>query len=142
MTTSSSTTPTATAPTAPATPRVPLRLRLTHDSLQGAADGYWWPQSRDLQTESADLVDHFPAESGRISRMLFSRPDWDGTVTDGRGTRMIHAARGRVKVGSFPSDDTRLMVLAMAGGGTLRLVVIPPDTPSAEAEALLGSAGA
>jgi hypothetical protein len=105
-------------------------------------DGGWWPQSRDLQVEAADLVDHFPVEAGRINRLLFSRPDWDDGVIEGRGLRRIQAARGPVKVGSFPSDDTHQMVLTMASGRLLRLLVVSSDTGAAEANRLLQESSA
>jgi hypothetical protein len=74
---------------------------------------------------------------GRINRLLFSRPDWDDGVVDGRGLRRIHAARGPVKVGSFPGDDTHQMVLTMASGRQLRLLVIPSNAEDSEAHRLL-----
>ena len=128
MSTSIGTSPTPTAA------RKPLRLLLSDTTTPGVADGAWWPQSRDLQTEAADLVDHFPVEAGRISRLVFSRPDWDNSAADGHGVRKIHAARGPVKVGSFPHDDTKLMIAIMANGKQLKLLVIPSNTGSAEGE--------
>jgi hypothetical protein len=108
-------------------------------AVPGHVDGGWWPQSRDLRVEAADLVDHFPPEVGRINRLLFSRPDWDDGVAEGRGLRRIQAARGPVKVGSFPRDDTHQMVLSMASGQQLRLLVVPSATDDSEAESLLES---
>jgi hypothetical protein len=125
-----STTSTATST---ASDRVALRIELRSDPVPGDLDGAWWPQSRDLQVEAADLVDNVPGESLRIQRLLFSRPDWDDAVVDGRGTRRIHARRGPVKVGSFPSDDTHLMILAMAAGHRLRLLVVPSDSAPRDA---------
>ena len=131
MATSSNTSPTTTAA------REPLRLRLRDPAARDAADGAWWPQSRDLQTEAADLVDHFPQAAGRINRLLFSRPDWDNSTLGGHGVRSIRAARGPVKVGSFPHDDTQLMIAIMASGQRLKLLVIPSATGHAEAEGQL-----
>lgn len=119
-----------------------LRLQLSDSAAHVGVDGAWWPRSRDLQREAADLVDHFPTARGRIQRLLFSRPDWDGSGTDGRGVRTILSARGRVKVGSFPSDDTHLMVLSLASGLRLKVLVIPSATPAAEAQQLLSDAAA
>lgn len=135
MATSSNTSPSATAV------RKPLRLRLSDTAPPGAADGAWWPQSRDLQTEAADLVDHFPTEAGRINRLLFSRPDWDNSTVGDHGVRRIRAARGAVKVGSFPDDDTQLMIATMASGQRLKLLVIPSTTGRAEGERRLRLAG-
>ena len=115
--------------------RVPLRLQLRDASSPGQVDGVWWPQSRNLQTEARDLVDNLPATAGHINRLLFSRPDWDDAMVGGRGARRVQTARGPVKVGSFPSDDTQLMILAMASGQRLRLAVVPSHTEPAKAQA-------
>jgi len=112
--------------------RAALRLRLGESTPSSGVDGAWWPQSRDLQAESADLIDHFPESAGRINRLLFSRPDWDAPTVAGRGVRRIHTGRGPVKAGSFPSDDTHLMILMMASGQRLKLTVIPSDVGDAE----------
>lgn len=122
------------APThpSPSSARTPLRLRLD-DVHQGS----WWPQSRDLQVEVRDLLDHFPAYAGRVDRLLFSRPDWDDPLLDdGGGVRKVRAARGMVKVGSFPRDDTHAMVLTMSTGVRLRLAVVPSTADAAEAKRL------
>jgi hypothetical protein len=133
--------PSSSSSTTTSEPRVPLRLGLGTGASPGAVAGAWWPQSRDLQTEAADLVDHFPAAAGHISRLLFSRPDWDDATTgDGRGVRRIRAERGAVKVGSFPRDDTQLMILSLASGDRLRLHVIPSETDAADGEQQLRSA--
>jgi hypothetical protein len=125
--------------TSPTQTRVPLRIQLAESSGTGDVGGGWWPQSRDLQTESADLVDHFPEAAGRIQRLLFSRPDWD-TLPDGGRLRAIQAARGRVKVGSFPGDDTQMMVLQLASGRRLRLLVVQGDTEAAAAQTAMDRA--
>lgn len=119
--------------------RVPLRLELRPTGVPGLVDGGWWPQSRELGIEAADLVDHFPPAVGRINRLLFSRPDWDDGVAEGRGLRRVQAARGPVKVGSFPGDDTHQMVLTMASGRQLRLLVVPPNAHDSEAQRLLNA---
>jgi hypothetical protein len=68
-------------------------------------------------------VDHFPAVVGRVYRALYSRPDWSTQP------RAISTQRGRMKVGSFPRDDTQLIVLSMSTRSSLRLAVIPPEHP-------------
>lgn len=82
-------------------------------------------------------MDNLPVAAGRINRLLFSRPDWDDALVDGRGARKVQTGRGPVKMGSFPSDDTRLMILAMATGQRLHIAVVPSDTDPAEAQARL-----
>jgi hypothetical protein len=128
--------PTSTA-SAHTTARVPLRIRLRTSPSADRVDGAWWPQSRNLQDEAADLIDHLPVTTGYVNRLLFSRPDWDDGIVAGSGARRIQAKRGPVKVGSFPSDDTRMMILTMAGGQRLRLRVIPSDADPEEADRLL-----
>ena len=133
-----STSPSSTPP--PAAARVPLRVSVARESSSSGTDGAWWPQSRDLAVEAADLVDNLTG-TGYVNRLLFSRPDWDDAVADGRGRRRIQARRGPVKVGSFPRDDTRLMVLVLSNGSRIRLEVIPSDTSPDDAERRLGAFG-
>lgn len=123
------------APVPPTPDHGPLRLRLAEHPERDQEDGAWWPYSRDLAVEVADLVDHFPAESGRISRVLFSPPDWDPAP------RRIPVARGYVKVGSFPRDDTHLVLLSMADRTVLRLRVVPPGLTPGEGEDALAATG-
>lgn len=113
--------------------RVPLRLQIWDHTQSDSSDGAWWPQSRDLQTEAADLVDHFPVATGRVSRLLFSRPDWDH-VPGTPSPRRIRAARGPIKVGSFPEDDTHLMTVKLSSGVLLDVRVVPSDASPREAE--------
>ena len=92
--------------------RVPLRLELRPLGVPGHVDGGWWPQSRDLQVEAADLVDHFPVEVGRINRLLFSRPDWDDGVIDPADTRRC-VALGLALSLRQPVPETRFGVFRM-----------------------------
>lgn len=104
----------------------PLRLELSGAPGQVVLDGGWWPQSRDIDVELADLVDHFPVVTGQVTRALYSRPDWD------RQPHSVRVARGRLKTGSFPRDNTHLIVLSMSTGNQVRLLVVPPDHPTGE----------
>ncbi len=122
-----------TTPAPPAPDRVPLRFVARDRRASDAGlDGAWWPQSRDLQVEVADLLDHFPAEVGHVRRLLYSRPDWE-LDPSGAWARKVRARRGVVKVGSFPGDDTHLMVLLMATGARLRVLVVPSTADPATA---------
>jgi hypothetical protein len=113
-----------------------LRLDLTAHPGVGVLDGAWWPYSRDLETELADLVDHFPHEAGYVSRAVFSRPDWRTQP------RKIKVARGSLKTGSFPRDDTHVLLLRLATGQQLRVLVVPPETPASPARHLMSLATA
>ena len=67
-------------------------------------------------------------------RGLFSRPDWDPTL------RKITTKRGTMKVGSFPSDDTHVVILSMSTAPVrLTLLVVPPDTDEDTAHALMAA---
>jgi hypothetical protein len=98
--------------------RVPLRLHLHQTVGEGALDGSWWPQSRDLSLELADLVDHFPVALGEIHRVVFSRPDWDAAP------HRVQTARRLMKVGSYPRADNHQVWLAMSTRNMIRLAVV------------------
>ena len=119
-----------------ATPsRGPLRLHLAGHPGRDHLDGGWWPQSRDLTVELADLVNHFPPQLGRIVRAVVSPPDWDPAP------RRIPVAGGYVKVGSFPRDDTHLIHLKTSDRTVLHVLVVPPGfTQDQGDEALLAAA--
>ncbi|MGH3330871.1 MAG: DUF5994 family protein [Nocardioidaceae bacterium] len=116
------------------TARVPLRLILSQSSGRGALDGAWWPQSRDLAVELADLVDHFPVNAGRIDHAVYSRPDWQSTPL------RVAVARGSVKTGYFPADDTHLILLRMSTRKTLHVMVVPAELPPRIAELAMQTA--
>ena len=125
--------------------RLALRLHLSDPTERSAVDGSWWPQSRDLAIELADLVDHLPKQLGEVHRVVFSRPDWD------TAPHRVRVARGLVKVGSYPRDDSHQVWLTMSTGQLIRLAVPTPEhgpTPTAPAtnshtlpERPLGTAG-
>lgn len=103
-----------------------LRLRLSPSIGRGALDGAWWPYSRDLAVEAVDLVDHFPARFDRICRVVYSTPDWEASP------RRVRADKGVVNLGSFPHDDTHLVILRSITAAyrprPILLLVVPPDT--------------
>ena len=119
--------PTILATEAP--PRGALRIELAAEFGHGPLDGAWWPRSDDLQREVADLVDHFPR--GRIDHLVYSRPDWTNTAP------RVHTQHGSIKVGSFPRDDTHVVLLNLASRRILRLLVVPPTTDTASAHLVL-----
>jgi hypothetical protein len=117
--------------------REPIRLRMAAHPGRNHLDGGWWPQSRDLAVELADLVDHFPPRFGRILCALVSSPDWDPAP------RRIPVSGGYVKVGSFPRDNTHLIHLKTSDRTILCVLVVPPRFTRAQGdEALLASATA
>ncbi|HET7691138.1 MAG TPA: DUF5994 family protein [Nocardioidaceae bacterium] len=123
------------SPSSPAQERESLRLTIAEHPARGKLGGAWWPQSRDIDLEFAALVEEFPALQGRVMRGLFSRPDWD------TAPRKVATHRGFVKVGSFPNDDTHLMILTVsAEPWRLQLLVVPSDATADKARALMAAA--
>lgn len=121
-------------PVPPPATRQPLRLRMVTEQGKQPLDGGWWPQSRDLTTELADLVDNFPAKLGRIVRVIFSPPDWDDAP------KRVPTKRGYVKVGFDAADDTHVMVLMTSERTELCVLVVPSDMSRTKGEeALLAS---
>lgn len=115
--------------------RVPLRLRISPRPGQDRLDGGWWPQSRDLAGELADLVDHFRPAAGRVVCDRYSPPDRDVPA------RRIPVAGGFVKVGSLRRDDTHLIQLKTSDRKVPYVLVVPPDTSQERGEgALLAAA--
>jgi hypothetical protein len=108
--------PTDPSSSAPRLRSVPLRLRLNETMGDGASDGCWSPQSRDLSLELADLVDNFPIALGEVRRVVVSRPDWD------RAPHRVRVARGLLKVGSYPGDDNHQVWLRASTRRLMRLV--------------------
>lgn len=111
-----------------------LRLRMVAHAGRQSLDGGWWPYSRDLICELRDLAQGFPDEHGRITRALYSPPDWDTSP------RRVDLGTKILKVGSFPEDDTHVIVVQTANRERLTLLVVPPSfTPAQGEEALLAA---
>lgn len=114
--------------------RTPLRLQFPEQGLKMPLDGVWWPQSRNLTVELADLVNNFPADRGRVVRATFSPPDWEDEP------RRVPIARGYVQVGSSPHDDTHVMMLRTSEREEICLLVVPPGMSPEQGEAAMVAA--
>ncbi|GAA4754421.1 hypothetical protein GCM10023350_44800 [Nocardioides endophyticus] len=115
--------------------RAPLRLRMSDRPGLDTLDGGWWPQSRDLAVELADLADHFPPSLGRVQHAVISPPDWDSAP------RRIRVQDGYVDLDAVPDDDTHIVLLRTSQRLTLRVLVVPPVFSAGQgAEALLAAA--
>ena len=108
-----------------------LRLTMSPSAGHGAVDGAWWPHSRDLQTEVADLVEHLPRQLGHVVHVVYSRPDWD------TAPRRIRLDQGYVKTGSYPRDDTAVLMLGLSSRQVLQLLVVPPSSSPTAAERVM-----
>jgi hypothetical protein len=117
-----------------------VRLELKPEgSAPGFVDGAWWPRSRDLRHELPDLVARLAGRVGQVERVAFGRQVWDPT-----GRARLVTPGGRVAFDGFGSfePDTVWFVVGGRRGARLCVVVIPPETASAEAAAVLRRASA
>jgi Family of unknown function (DUF5994) len=113
-----------------------LRLRMAANSLDARLDGVWWPRSRNIVTEIADLVDHFPAKRfGRVVRVLVSPADWDSRPGH------VLVRNGIIKVRYLAeSDDSHLIHLTTSDRTLLPLLVVPPSFTRDQGDAALAAA--
>jgi Family of unknown function (DUF5994) len=114
--------------------RVPLRLRMSPRPGRDRLDGGWWPQTRNLAVELADLVNHFPQPAGRIMRAVVSPPDWDTPP------RSVLVTNGYVEVVPSTRNGQNVIHLRTADRTVLVLLVVPPGTARPEAEDALRTA--
>ncbi len=115
----------------PLTGRLPLRLRLADPARPQPLDGGWWPQTPSLALELADLVNHFPAQRGRIVRALYCPEDW----TD--APARVTTARGYIEAGTMPREDRDRVILTTSDREKLCLLVIPSELSELHGEAAL-----
>ncbi len=102
-----------------------MRLQLSPEIGRGCVDGAWWPYGHDLAVEVLDLVRHFPPTLGRLSRLVYSAPDW---ALNRR--RRIQADDAFVIVGPFARDDAHMVMLRSVSprvSRVLQLLVVPPE---------------
>jgi len=74
--------------------------------IAGLADGAWW-RNRDLSDQPKHLFALWPEGAGRISRVLYSPPDWDDQP------RSVDIPGRRVKTGFFSRGDTHQLTVSM-----------------------------
>lgn len=120
----------------PEAPRGPLRLRISAQPGRDRLDGGWWPHSRDLTRELAELAEHFPPALGGLVRALCWPPDWDDPPR-----AVVLAGDGRLEIGSLRRDESHLVLLTTSRRAVLRVLVVPPDFSEDQgSEALLAAA--
>ena len=107
-------------------------LRLTFDPR--LPDGVWWPESRRLSEQLAKLYALWPPEAGRILGVHYSPPDWDDHP------HSVAVPGLTISTAALPHDDTHQLTLTLRGGFRRSIRVIPPETPTRDAEQLLDGA--
>ena len=113
--------------------RLAVRLSDTRQTFDGA----WWPHSRSLGTELAQLFAGWPRGAGHISRVFVAAPDWDDHPT----TVVIPGRRGAVKIGLLPGGTRDQLVLIMLDGQRRSVVVLPSSATEMAAGRLLRAFG-
>jgi hypothetical protein len=102
----------------------------------GAADGRWWPHSRNAPTELPGLIAELDSRPGiRVQRLSIHRDDWDGIphrLTDGGG----HV----VRVDWFTTIPRHTVSVTVASKEPIALLVIPPGTAEGAARAAMNMA--
>lgn len=112
------------------------RVRLDPEpSRETVLDGGWWPRSTDLMVELPQLI---AALSGRgeITHALLNSADWDLPHE-----RRLSAGRKGVRLGFYSAQPAGLITLMSDfGRDRFDLVVVPPATDSAAADAAMKAA--
>ncbi|WP_461012801.1 DUF5994 family protein [Streptosporangium sandarakinum] len=127
--------PTPLSSTSSAIPRADSALRLSlHPMLDRrvAVDGTWWPYSRDAAAELPGLIAAVDRLLGRVTLRVGLHGDAWRCIP-----RRIPARGRQVHIGWFRHTDPRLITLIFAAGEPVVLLVVPPDTAAAPAEATL-----
>ena len=121
----------ASSPRSAPASRLALRTVVDRNQPYGA----WWPEGRQLSEELGHLLELWPAQEGRVARVLYSPPDWDDHP------RSVAVADRRIKTGSFPRDDTHQLTLSLLDGTRRTIIVIPADTSAHDAQEILDGVG-
>ncbi|HEY9473048.1 MAG TPA: DUF5994 family protein [Mycobacteriales bacterium] len=112
-------------------PSVP-RLRLGPSTSRATLlDGGWWPRSTDPVTELPGLILAIDARGGAVSHVMLGSAGWES-----RPRRMGVADRV-VRLGWFTSQPVGLLTATFRNGSRIDLLVVPPDTAQASAEAAM-----
>lgn len=111
-----------------------LRVTFAPFRRAGEVDGAWWPRSRDLDTELAELFPPIQRRFGQIKWLRLSWADWD--------THPDRAGDG-VPIGWNRQMLTHLLVAHCLHGTAVFLLVVPADTePHVARRALMLAADA
>ncbi|MCC3326147.1 DUF5994 family protein [Nocardia abscessus] len=110
------------------TPRLLLRESETGPE---EVDGGWWPWTDNLTAELHDLISALTPRLGHTARVSF---DWNAVSLT---QRRIDSQDGIAVHGPDSGQPPGTMHLIGTNGAQATLLVIPADTPPAEAENLL-----
>ncbi|UQA94405.1 DUF5994 family protein [Streptomyces halobius] len=115
-------------PEHPAPPPVARLAIAPHSGTARRIDGIWWPHSTDLVTELPELLAALPFDWPRMTHVTVNGARWPKLpchiLVGGHVVRLRRTA-------NRPGPDT--VCLVSTGVGRWDLLLLPPDTPEAEA---------
>jgi uncharacterized protein DUF5994 len=119
------------------TPDEDVRLRLDQQpSRTTVLDGAWWPRSTDAVAELSTLLDELSGVRGRITHVLLNTTVWALPHP-----RRATTGQGMVRLGWFTSQPAGLVtIICDFGRDRFDLLVVPPDTRRASADAAMAAA--
>jgi hypothetical protein len=111
----------------PPAPRVSFDPAL---SRHGAADGGWWPHSRNALTELPGLIAALDSRPGvRVQRLSVHRDDWDEIPR-----RLTTDAGQVIRVDWFTTIPRHTVSVTAAGREPIALLVVPPGAAEGAAQ--------
>jgi hypothetical protein len=114
--------------TSAATPsRVHLKPATPSAAGVGYVDGAWWPRTRDLAAELPALFAALANSLGTIERLAYSIDEWLPAA------RRLDAGGTSVRLGGFRYQGSNTIDVTGARRGRITLLVVPPETPAANA---------
>lgn len=124
---------TAISASAPTMPRLRMEPTCSRRTL---LDGGWWPRSTDPIAELPGLVLAIDSLRGLVTRLVLGADGWD------EHPRRLDVAGRVLRLGYFTSQPTALLTALCDNGDRVDLLVVPPDTEAATADAALVLAAA
>jgi hypothetical protein len=94
-------------------------------------DGGWWPRSTDPVAELPELVLAIDGLHEPVSRLILHAGEWAEQPTK------LRVAGRIVKIGYFASQPLGLLTAICGRLNRVDLLVVPPDTEPAEADAAM-----
>lgn len=110
------------------------RLPTPRAPRPGAVDGAWWPRTSDLVTELSDLEALLSRRAGSIDRIMYNMDAWQPAP------RRTMIGRRSVRLDGYRHLPAHTLCVLGLDRTRLVLLVIPADTQTATAQALLWAA--
>lgn len=107
----------------PPVPHTHLRLRLKPQgsAASGYVDGAWWPRSRDLTAELAELAEALAVRLGTVERVAYALSAWNVAP------RKADVVGFRVRLEGFTHQDRNVIHVTGSNRGRISILVVPPE---------------